>query len=366
MGRIRLVGNRGQDTSQTAVPPPPETAVFIGIDIARSKWAYNVRWGEQERRHFTSPYGIEHVQALVEQYPGCRLQLAYEACGFGYEIAWWCQQQHIAVTVVPPSTVERAPGSQVKTDRLAARLLCRKLEKRELKSAYIPTRREHAHRQLSRAYTQVLKDRKRQQARVRSLLQEQGRIGPPPAQGWKAYEHWLATQPLPAAVALSVAQLLELRTAAERHTARLGTALLELAELPEYAAVVRALHSQRGVGPFTAMRLRLELGDSQRFASAAACVRYLGLTPSEYSSGEVIQRGHVLKCGPGIVRAWLIECAWVSITGRKPDATLRACFERVAARAGRKRAIVAVARRLARTLRALWLKALAAEQPLVA
>jgi hypothetical protein len=191
-----------------------------------------------------------------------------------------------------------------------------------------------------------------------------GCIGPPPAQGWKAYERWLTTQSLPEPVALSVAPLLEMRAAAERQTVRLGKALVELAALPEYAAVVRALHSQRGVGPFTAIRLRLEIGDIHRFASAAAFVRYLGLTPSEYSSGEVVKRGHVLKCGPGIVRAWLIECAWASVGGRKPDAKLYSCFERIAARAGRKRAIVAVARRLARKLRALWLQALAIEQPL--
>jgi transposase len=353
-----MVDNNGQGSQPPAVQPPPGTRAFIGIDISRSKWAFNVRWGEQERRRFTSPYGLEHVQALVQQYAGCELHVAYEACGFGYEIAWWCQGQGIAVTVVPPSTVERAPGLAVKTDRLDARTLCRKLEKGELKSAYIPSRSVHEHRQLSRTYTQGLKDRTRQQARVRSLLQEQGRIGPAPRQGWKVYERWLASQELPAAVAVSVAQLLELRAAAERPTARLGRALLELAERPEYAAVVQALRQQRGVGEFTALRLVLEIGDIRRFASAAAFVRYLGLTPSEYSSGEVVKRGHVLKCGPGTVRAWLIECAWVSIRGHKPDPPLRACFERVAGRAGRKRAIVAVARRLARKLRALWLQAL--------
>ena len=366
MGRIVLVDKGGQRSKGTVAKPPAGTPVFIAIDVSRSKWAFNVRWEGQERRHFTSPYGIEHIEALIGHYEGCELTVAYEACGFGYEIAWWLQKRGIPVVVVPPSTVERAPGSHVKTDRLDARMLCCKLEKGELKSAYIPNRREHEQRQLSRSYTQVLKDRKRQQSRVRSLMQEQGRIGPAPSAGWKAYERWLASQRLPESVAFSVTQLLELREAAKERTTRLTEALLELSEQPEHKAVVQALCIQKGVGSFTAIRLILELGDIHRFASAESFVRYLGLTPSEYSSGEGVRRGHMLKCGPGIVRAWLVECAWASLRGTRPDPILYDCFERVAARAGRKRAIVAVARRLARRLRAVWLKALKSQEPLAA
>jgi transposase len=355
MGRVHVAQRHGQ---QSALTPAAGTAVFIAIDVSRMKWAFNVRWEGQERRHFTSPYGIEHVRALVRQYEGCQLTVAYEACGFGYEIAWWLREQGIRAIVVPPSTVEKAPGSQVKTDRTDARKLCRKLEKGELKSAYIPSRCEHEQRQLSRSYTQVVKDRKRQQARVRSLMQEQGRIGPSPTQGWKAYRRWLDTQQLPEPVAFSVAQLLELREAAEQRTTRLAKALLELAKRPEHKVVVQALCAQKGVGVLTAIRLVLEIGDIHRFTNAESFVNYLGLTPSEYSSGEEVKRGHVLKCGPGIVRAWLVECAWASLRGKRPDPKLYACFERVAPRAGRKRAIVAVARRLARKLRAVWLKAL--------
>lgn len=360
MGKVHLAQRQGQ---RPALTPGAGTAVFIAIDVSRSKWAFNVRWEGQERRHFTTPYGIEHVQALVGEYEGCELTVAYEACGFGYEIAWWLRERGIRAVVVPPSTVEKAPGSRVKTDRTDARALCRKLEKGDLKSAYIPTRSEHEQRQLSRSYTQVVKDRKRQQARVRSLMQEHGRIGPAPAQGWRAYQRWLATQELPEPVALSVRQLLELREAAERRTTRLAEALLELAERPEHSVVVQALCAQKGVGAFTAIRLVLEIGDIHRFTSAESFVNYLGLTPSEYTSGEEVKRGHLLKCGPGIVRAWLIECAWASLRGKKPDPKLYACFDRLAARPGRKRAIVGVARRLARKLRAVWLQALNSQSP---
>jgi transposase len=104
--------------------------------------------------------------------------------------------------------------------------------------------------------------------------------------------------------------------------------------------------------------LVLELGDIRRFPTAGSFPRYLGLTPSEYSTGLTERRGHLTKCGPRFIRAWLIQCAWVSV---RPgcDAELRAGFERLAPTIGKKRAIVAVARRLAVRHRARWLEVLA-------
>jgi transposase len=334
--------------------------VWIAIDVSRSKWAINVRWGGQEQRRLSTPGALAHLQALPPQFPQARLHVAYEACGFGYEIAWWCQQQAIAVTVVAPSTVERAPGAFVKTDRVDAAALNRKHEAGLLKGVYVPTRREHERRQLSRTYGQLLRDRKRAQARLRSLLPEHGRLGPPPPAGWRAYETWLVQQSLPAPVAVCVAELRSARAHAASATARLRAALHELAGVPEYQPVVHRLRQQRGVAWFTALRLVLEIGDIRRFTTADSFVHYLGLTPSEYSSGELVHRGPVLKCGPGEVRAWLIQCAWAAVSGQRPDAALGSCYQRLAPRVGKKRAIVAVARRLALRLRARWVEELAA------
>ena len=98
-------------------------------------------------------------------------------------------------------------------------------------------------------------------------------------------------------------------------------------------------------------RLVLELGTMARFPTAGSLPRYLGLTPSEYSSGPVVRRGHILKCGPGALRALLLQCAWAAVR-KAPDPQLSAVFERLAPRVGRKRAIIAVARRLAGTEKA--------------
>jgi transposase len=329
--------------------------VWIAIDVARSKWAFNVRWSGAEQRRLSTPGTIEHLHSLVQSYAGCRVHVAYEACGFGYEIAWWCQEQAIAVTVIPPSTLERAPGAHVKTDRVDAAAMNLKHEKGLLKCVHIPTRTEHGQRQVSRTYGQVLKDRKRAQMRLRSLMQEHGRLGPVPTAGWASYEGWLRRQEMPAPVALSIEQLLAARAVAAQATLRLRAALRQLARHPEYKPVVQRLSQQAGVGWFTAIRLRLEIGDIQRFTTADSFVHYLGLTPSEYSSGDTVHRGHLLKCGPGVVRGWLLQCAWAAATGKSPDPEFVACYQRLVGRAGKKRAIVAVARRLALRLRARWL-----------
>jgi transposase len=348
-----------EQAGHTSHRPPPDTPVVLAIDLSRTKLVYCLRWGGMEQRRLSTPAGLAHAQALVDQYRDCRLQVVYEACGFGYELAWWLQAQHIATTVIAPSRVERAPGLTVKTDGLDAGQMARKLEEGQLHGIYIPPRALHEHRQLGRTYGQCVKERKRAQIRLRSLLQEQGRLGPPATAGWTAYTQWLATQSLPPPVHSCVQSLQRVRTLADDEAKRLRAEVLQLRRHPAYAHLTAALCAQPGIGPLSAIQLVVELGDMARFPTTGALPHYLGLTPSEYSSGPVVRRGHLLKCGPGALRALLLQCAWAAVSKAK-DPPLTAVFERLAPRTGRKRAIVAVARRLAVAVRRRWVAALAA------
>lgn len=352
--RLRLEDQR--DQAQIG-GPQPGTEVKIAVDLSRSKWVYCVRWQGAERLRLSTSGEIKHLQALVRRYEGCPVHLAFEACGFGYEVAWWAQEEEIAVTVIAPSRMERAPGLQVKTDRLDVGRMARQLEEGSLKGIYVPGRTGHERRQVVRTHGQAVKERKRAQVRIRSLLQEHGRIGPAPRAGWKAYCEWLSTQQLPADVQLCVTTLLAMRAMAERHGKVLQQRLLAMARSQDYRAIVAALCSQRGVGALSAIRFILELGDVRRFPTADSIGHYLGLTPSEYSSGDTLHRGHILKCGPGSLRAALLQCGWASVR-QGGDATLRAVYDRLAPRTGKKRAIIAVTRRLVVRLRARWLEVL--------
>lgn len=362
MGKIRVIEGVRQAPIQVARRPGPGQEVFLAIDISRSKLVYCVRWNGVEQRRLSSSFGLEHVRALVEDYKHCRLHIAYEACGFGYRLAWWLQEQGVRVTVIAPSRVERAPGLQVKTDRLDAGKMARKLESGELKGIYIPSVSIHQQRQLGRTYSQCIKERKRAQVRIRSLMQEQGDIGPAPRTGWKAYCQWLTDQKLPAPIELCVGALKQLRQSADAQALQMRAELTKLTRTEPYKPLVRALSEQPGVGPMSAIRLVLELGDMSRFRTTDSLPRYLGLTPSEYSSGELEHRGHIMKCGPAVLRGMLIECAWAAVR-KGGDEQLSARFERLAPRIGRKRAIVAVARCLAINLRRRWRSALEPDVP---
>ena len=349
----RLVLKEGR--VQRPRTPEPNERVIISVDLSCSKWVYACRWQGEEQRRMSSAGELRHLQALVAEYGQCKVELIYEACGFGYEIAWWAQQNQIPVLVVAPSMVEKAPGSRVKTDRRDAGDLARRAEHGMLKGVHIPSRVQHQYRQLSRTYDQALKDRRRQQVRIRLLLQEHGQVRPVGRLTWTAYARWLSTLSLPAPVEHCVQELLSLRQAPELSVTRLRKALHEVAHLPQYRGLVEALSAQGGIGWMTAIRFVLEIGDIHRFATADSLPHYLGLTPSEYSSGETVRRGRARRCGPKALRCWLVQCAWQAVR-RGNDTALRDCFERVAKRSGRKRAAVAVARKLALRLRARWLE----------
>lgn len=353
MEKIGVVEGRPQAGVVVPRRPPDGTPVWMAIDISRSKAVYCLRWDGSEQRRLSTPLGIEHVRALLEHYRGCQVHVAYEACGFGYELAWWLQEHGVAVSVIAPSRVERAPGLQVKTDRVDAGKLARKLEKGDLKAIYIPRRPVHEQRQLARTYAQCLKERKRAQVRIRSLMQEQGRLGPLPSAGWKVYSTWLSGQSLPGSVRLCVQVHEQLRAVADQQAKRMNAELYTLARSAEYRPLVKALSAQAGVGWQSAIRLALEIGDIDRFRNTDSLPHYLGLTPSQYSSGELDHRGHTLKCGPGFLRAMLLQCAWSAVR-QGDDTAIKECFNKLAPRIGRKRAIVAVARKLAIKLRGRW------------
>jgi len=343
---------------QVQRPRAPEAGevVIIGVDLSRSKWVYACRWGGQEQRRFGSAGELKHLQAVVREYQqrGCEVHVVYEACGFGYHIAWWLEAHHAPVIVGAPSCVEKAPGAQVKTDGLDAGSLALKYERGMLKGIYIPTREQHEYRQLSRTYEQALKDRRRQQVRIRMLLQEHGYTPPAAGSGWGALERWLSAQPWPQPIGHCVTELRELRASASRSARRLANELRAVGRLPQYVGLSTALAAQSGVGRFTAIRFLLEVGDIHRFATADSLPNYLGVAPKEYSSGDLVHRGRIRKCGPGSLRAWLVQCAWAAIRAGK-DVALVECFRRLEPRVGRKNAIVAVARKLALRLRARWL-----------
>lgn len=347
--------------------PKSGEVVYIGIDQGLNKWVYAIRWGGEERQALAGPSELSHLEALVKRFAGNEVHIVHEACGFGYGISRWAQgynEQVVRVTVVPPSTIEQKPGRRVKTDRIDARKLARKLEQGELKAVWVPSTEQEQARQIGRTQQQMAKERRRAQIQVRSLLKAHSYKAPAQAKSWSAYERWIEQLQLPEPLQQCVRHLLALRQHAARSEQELLQRMRKMSQGEPYAKVVQAWTTEvTGIGWLSALRILLELGDVRRFVTRGSLPHYLGLTPSEYSTGDDVNRGPVLRCGPARVRSLLIENAWVAV---RRDPQIRERFIRIAGPTPTSQqkqiAIVAVAHRLAIRLRALWKQAQAAAQ----
>ena len=242
-------------------------------------------------------------------------------------------------------------GPRVKTDRRDARALadaCRL-------GTYRATHRVSSAQQAVRAALTVrealVRGRARHLSVVRALTRQLGlrlTAGTP-----ASFVARVEALPLPEELAAHLAPLLTLITAA---SAAIRTADAEIAGLVRTDAVVRRLCSVPGVGPVTAACFVASIDDVGRFATAHQLEAYVGLVPTEWSSGERQRRGHITKAGNRRLRSLLVESALTLRTNvRRPEAAgLQAWAGRIAARQGRRVATVALARRLAGVLYALW------------
>jgi transposase len=239
---------------------------------------------------------------------------------------------------------------RVKTDRRDARTLaeaCRLGAYRAVHRASDAQRHVRAQLAVREA---LIRTRSRYVAIVKSVLRRDGWRLP---SGMPAHTvRKVAALPLGPEMAAELAPLLALLVPLQTE---IDAANAQLAAVAAQDPVVRRLRSVPGVGPVTAVGFVAALDAVDRFASARQVAGYLGLTPTERSSGEQQHRGRISKTGNPRARMLLVEAGWRLLRTRQAAAApLRAWGERLAARRGRAIAAVALARRLARILYALW------------
>lgn len=236
----------------------------------------------------------------------------------------------------------------VKTDRRDVAALAEANRRGWYRPAHRTSPRQRATRQVLRARRQVVQMRSGAVALVRSLLKQDGdRL---PRCSAERVPTQLARLRLPPGRRAILAPLVEMI-----HTATEQIALLD-EQLEAWAAadpVVQRLRTVPGVGLVVAMTFRAQIDGVDRFRHAGQVSAAIGLVPREDSSAERRQRGHITKVGSRELRSLLVQAAW-SCWRSKQSATLRAWAEQLAARRGRRIAVVGLARRLSRVLYALW------------
>ncbi len=248
------------------------------------------------------------------------------------------------------------PPNKKKNDRRDCRRLAKNLENKDYGECHVPDKQRRDDRQISRAYGQNHNDTVRIKNRIRRQLEWHGLDKYFESGRWtdKQYEELpqkLAQMGLSESLMLTFTMLFDTLSHLREQRRTLLKALTRLRKSDRYRRAVEILSSSPGIGPLTAIRLALEWGDVSRFKRKEEFASFTGLIPSDFSTGEQDRKGHITGQGNRGVRKWLIESAWVSI---RKDPVMLNKFNRVWRSSGsKKKAIVAVARKLAIRLRAL-------------
>ena len=326
--------------------------IFIGLEDSKRTWKLCVRCDDLIIHETSMPaeYPILHTY-LTRRFPECRIALMYEAGFAGFGLYDRLTADGVTCVVTPPHSVTQAKVSRVKTDTRDARRLAQNLEHQDFKRCWIPDPEWRTDRQLSRTLDQLTQDRTRLKNRIRRFLDFHGLNGTLSPGPWShARYRALRTMAWPPAVQLPLAVLLDHLAHLEVLQQQVVHALQKVSRKPRYQAAVQAKHRCIGVGWQTAIRLTLEWGPMSRFPTRTRFSAFTGLTPSEYSTGETIRRGRITGASHKPVRQLLIQCAWRAY---RRDPVLLAKFQAVWAHSGsKKKAIVAVARKLALRMRA--------------
>jgi transposase len=237
--------------------------------------------------------------------------LVYEAGPYGYWLYRYLTKKKLTCWVVAPSLVPKKAGDRVKTDRRDAIPLARLMRSGDLMPVYVPEVEDEAIRDLSRAREDTIRDLKAAKSRLKAFLLRQDIRYEGRATWGPAHLRWLAEVVCPTPAQQIVFQ--EYVRAVSEHQERLQRLETELREQVQgwrLAPGVQALQAMRGIQFTVAVTLMAELGDLTRFENPRQLMSDLGLTPSEYSSGDRRRQGTITKAGNTFARRALIEGAW--------------------------------------------------------
>jgi len=288
---------------------------YVGLDVHKD--GIVVAIAEGGRRGEVREYGrIANTPAALQRLArklgqeGVELRFCYEAGPCGYGIQRQLSALGHECTVVAPSLIPKRAGDRVKTDRRDAASLAKLHRAGELTAVWVPDPGHEAMRDLVRTRLDAVRALRRARQQLSGFLLRQGCHYGRPA--WtKLHRRWLAGLKFEQAVHHIVLEdYIAAVEAAEARRDRL-TAQIE-AMLPDWtlAPVVAALQTMRGMALVNAATLIAELGDLSRFGNPRQLMAYLGLVPSEHSSGASIKRGGLTKAGNSAARRLLIEAAW--------------------------------------------------------
>lgn len=326
--------------------------VNVGIDVHKKNYAVCCRCDAEEvKKAVVRAIPEELVKFLKFHFPGAEIHSVYEAGFSGFVLHRVLFANGIKNIVVNPSSIEVAANDRAKTDRRDSRKMAIQLEAERLKGIFIPTLEQEQERLVTRTREQLVRERSRVGNQFRSRLCQFGLIpcDDETAISKSFIEDYLG-QELPEKLGDSLSILARVWKVLDQEVKALDREIKRKCAEDRNASIYQGVP---GMGPITSQTLSLELGNMSQFQNERATFKHTGLIPSEYSSGPNKRQGHITRQGSSRLRHLLTEAAWRAI---KEDPKLSGDFNRIASKRGKKRAIVAIARKLIGRARACFRK----------
>jgi transposase len=290
------------------------SVAYVGMDVDSRKIAMALLEAgakqTEDRIVANEPQEVErYFSELVKRYE--TVYACYEAGSCGFELWRQVTELGVVITVVSPGSVPRKSGDRVKTDRRDARKLARALRNGDLSPVYVPSVADEEARDYLRLYEDMKYDLKRAKQRLLHFLMRHGIRWTEGSTWTDAHWRWLRRLEFDSSVARAtyeeyLTQIVDLTEKCQRIAAEIE----RIAQQECYREPVRRLKAFKGVETLIALSLVVEIGNFERFEKAEQFMAFLGLVPSEHSSGERRRVGGITKAGNSHLRKLLIQSAW--------------------------------------------------------
>ncbi|HEX2227905.1 MAG TPA: IS110 family transposase [Candidatus Binatia bacterium] len=331
---------------------PRDYDMFAGMDVDKRKIVVTFADHQGVLKSLRMPYSVEHlVNHVRKHFPNKKIAFAYEAGPTGYGLYDGLEAQAYRCLVASPSMIPKAPGQRVKTNRLDSRMVAQSLRGGQLKSIRVPTASYRELRHLTQLRDTFVSEMVGMKQRIKSLLLFEG-IEFPPAPAGSEWSFIVKTKlrklPCSSTVRFKLDELLDSVEFNERRVVKTTREIRRFCkEDPELSRCMKYLMTIPGIGWIVASQLLARIGDWRELRNIRELAGFLGLVPSEDSTGERTDRGSITHSGDPRLRSKLIQGSWSAI---RQDGELREFFRSVCRRHPRniaaRVAIVAVARKL--------------------
>ena len=331
---------------------PRDYDVFAGLDV--DKRSISVTFADHQGllKSLRMPYSVEHlVNHVRKHFPEQKVAFAYEAGPTGYGLYDGLEAQAYRCLIASPSMIPKAPGQRVKTNRLDSRMLAQNLRGGQLKGIHVPTEVYRELRHLTQLRDIFVSEMVGMKLRIKALVLFEGIEFPPAPAGsqWSfMVKAKLRKLPCSSTVRFKLDELLDSLEFNEKRVVKTTQQIRRFCKQdPELSRCMKYLMTICGIGWIVASQLLARIGDWRELKNIRQLAGFLGLVPTENSTGERTDRGSITHSGDPRLRSKLIQASWSAI---RQDGELREFFRSVCRTHPRniasRVAIVAVARKL--------------------